>query len=209
MYIICPSHDKSSEPFEIYEVKDNGFESILINDFPDYEDLRRKILPDVFNVDEIKREELVNAFNNFLQYKKGFPENVIARDRLIDVDKPSPDIALIDPESSNVLALVEFSTTSQSLDSLKKIAQEYFSITPSPNNPQFYFVELAEMNSPEQFKIFLLSSEDEVEPISMADFPTYNQMLFANPLDDSGRRLYRSLVELVLKQAYLGVKSWF
>jgi hypothetical protein len=38
-YIVCPSLDKSSEPFEIYEIIDNGYESLLsINDFPAYEE---------------------------------------------------------------------------------------------------------------------------------------------------------------------------
>ncbi len=42
--IVCPSLDKSSEPFEIYKIIDNGYESLLsINDFPAYEDLRRKV----------------------------------------------------------------------------------------------------------------------------------------------------------------------
>ena len=43
MYIVCPSLDKSSEPFEICKVSDNGYESILINDFPTYDDLIKKM----------------------------------------------------------------------------------------------------------------------------------------------------------------------
>ncbi|MGB2808542.1 MAG: P-loop NTPase fold protein [Sedimentisphaerales bacterium] len=129
-----------------------------------------------YSEDEIIRDELVKAFNYFLLHKKGFPENVISQDQIIDVDKPSADIALIDPESSRVLALVEFSTRSQSLDSLKELAQEYFSEISSSNNIKYYIVEMAGINSSEQFKIFLLSNEDGVKPISRADFPNFEEL---------------------------------
>jgi len=42
--IVCSSLGKSSEPFEIYEITDNGYESLFsMKDFPAYEDLRRKV----------------------------------------------------------------------------------------------------------------------------------------------------------------------
>lgn len=125
--------------------------------------------------DEIIRDELIKAFNVFLR-KKHFPEKVISQDQLFDLEKPSPDIALLDRESNDVLALVEFSTRSQSKDSLRKIAKEYLSEIPSADNLKYYIVEMGGMDFPEQFKIFLLSKEEGVKQISMADFPTYEEM---------------------------------
>ncbi len=158
---------------------------------------RKRInIPNVSDEDEVKREELINAFNYFLKDKKGFPENVIARDRIIDVEMPRPDIALIDPESNKVLALVEFSTMPQSLDRLKEIAKEYFPIVTSTNLIKIYFVEAAEMNSDEEFNIFEIEDDAAPSKISYEDFPTYNQLLFASPLSDPGRRIYKALIKL-------------
>jgi uncharacterized membrane protein YgcG len=44
MYIVFPTHEKTSKPFEIHEVKDSGFEMTLspINDFPTYDELKAK-----------------------------------------------------------------------------------------------------------------------------------------------------------------------
>ena len=145
--------------------------------------------------DEIIREELEKAFNVFL-HKKHFSEKVISQ--MIDIDKPSADIALIDSKGSRVMALVEFSTKSQSLDGLKKIGHEYFLGISSSDNIEYYIVEMGGMDFPEQFKIFLLSKEEGAKPISMANFPTYEKLINrskAKSGDDTQREITNDITK--------------
>jgi len=69
-YIVLPGPNNLPESFEIVKVEDDGFETILINDFPDYETLRRAIevneTPDTNENMAIFKSKLTDIGKNLL-----------------------------------------------------------------------------------------------------------------------------------------------
>ena len=200
-YIVCPSLDKSSEPFEICKVSDNGYESILINDFPKYEDLIRRleIKTEVSggkggddDFEKVFRENLIT----FLITEKKFPRESLNHGILAEA--PDLDLTVTHPDTDNFLAVFDFKSRHYGKPSLKvskSLTKTYKEGFVGKHNPFVYIVHLSE-ESNEEFVIFEVEDDGTSNEISYEGFPTYKQLLFASPLNAQGRRIYRKLIRL-------------
>ena len=195
-YIVCQSLDKSSEPFEICKVSDNGYESILINDFPTYEELRRKRgketeAPEgeeggnkkVFQDDL----DLRIAFEKYLVNEKGCtPENYSTEDYADEYA-----VTRILDNEQKVLALIAFclerSGADKAFEGIKE-HKERRGISGVPN-----YVIFANEDQKIPFAMLEYEDNETATEILKEDFPTYKQLLFASPLSDRGRRICRAL----------------
>lgn len=203
-YLICPTSDNSSEPFEILNVTDNDYETISKEDFPDYEDLRKEpVSVDASGGYEPPFGEgenrLVKAFMGFLENDKGYPSDSMQLEKRGMNPKSSAvmDMALIVPETENEAAVIEFVYSNDD----KILADAHFRINRyrrslNQSDIPAYILCPAERKSRYAFGIYEVFEEDPPFQIESDTFPTYNQMLFENLTSGKGRRLCRSLVEL-------------
>ncbi len=205
-YIVFPSQDKSSEPFEIIEVKNKGHETISISDFPDYEDLIIASSPDAPGGVFKSNEELRNAFEKFMVSEKEYSQESLSAVPSLGEDEYRPNcVTEVKEVDGKSLALITFRIfTKESNKALEDM--EVYGDAMNIYGAAKYLV-FADKIQNDIFSILEYEDDGEASRVLEEDFPTYNQLLFASPLSGAGRRLNRSLVELAKDKHGLSINA--
>jgi len=213
MYIVCAGHDDSSDHFEIYEIKGDGYETISMQAFPDYGDLvelakgraygEGKYGESVYGDNESANNEETSfasnfdlriAFEKYLVEEKGYePPNY-------STTQSGDELALtqlVDNENKLLAVLtccLEKSEVNESFDRLldNRIDQN--------TNDISYYVVCANRNDDRTFTISEYEENDEPDEIVKEEFPTYKQLLFLHPLSIAGKRACKELVRFAEKR---------
>ncbi len=123
----------------------------------------------------------------FLITEKGFPRESLNHGMLAE----APDLDLTvnhpDPDVDEFLATFSFNYENNPSFSLS------FTEDIGGADKTFYFIVSPSTESNEDFVIMEMEDDGHSNDVSYEDFPTYDQLLFAWPLSDSGRRTYRKL----------------
>ena len=216
-FIVCPSHEKSPHLFEIYEVKGNGYESILNLEFPSYQVLTKRFDEiDISRDASSKREDngsiepsendnqrpvkdppgLRDDFHIFLREEKGF---VYTSLHMNDSDIPGEGrrrCGLEIIENGNTYAVIEFGINAgdSSLRFPNEIFKSYMN-DKSYSEIRFFCVS-PDLSKNELFDILEYDSVSGQElKLFCSEFPNHNQLLFEFPLSREHRDLNRELIE--------------
>ncbi|MCK5564850.1 MAG: hypothetical protein KAJ07_06350 [Planctomycetes bacterium] len=217
MYIVCPSNDSSSmPPFEICEVKNNGYESILINDFPNYEKMLE--LSKTSNTSVANERELAEAFMEFLEEKGYKPKNFDIEDYYGASDGSDVSILKIKDEGETLAAIAfkinctssEYYVMQENID-INMGSGEVFNIK--------YGVIPGRPNSQGDFIIIEFGDDNDLTEMIPSKFPSYEMLKFLYGLDYKNRAFPKRLlieaeIDVGLKAivsgggSYINLKAW-
>ena len=147
---------------------------------------------------EFEDEDFRNVFRDnlitFLINEKKFPRESLNYEILAEA--PDLDLAVKHPGTDEFLAIFEFKHGSIEVSSknINNILNKHKKTIVGRYNIFVYIVHPSK-ESNENFSIYKVE-ENKITDVSYEKFPTYNQLLFASPLDAPGRRICRALIEL-------------
>ena len=212
-FLVCPSSGNSAEPFEILEVSGNGYESMLIQDFPTYKDLIEKFTKAGASggkgVDDINPvREYHQTLMLFLSEKKGYPEHsVIGEGSRQESGNYFSDIVLKDPESERELAVIETNVTKKGELYVRgkiKLVQKAVRL-----GVLLYVLTPEVLDSDDDFGILRLTEKGDLEEIYLEEFPTYKELKqkapdkkvtlfkFRGGVDIEGSQICDKIIDLV------------
>ncbi len=198
-YVVFPDQADLGEGFSIIQFHKHTKEMqwIFCDDFPDYEDLRRKVGTKtedsgIEGGHDDRGKPLIDNLIDFLINEKDFPRESLSRGRAQD---PYSDLTVIDPDTDIILAGFEVKSDGHDRDFRNPSEIQTNVQIPGfsgKDNPFRYRVSPSG-DSNKDFMIVEEVDDENSEIISHDDFPTFNQLLFTSPLSDKGRRIYREL----------------
>jgi len=214
LYVLVSEVLNSADEFGIKRLTEKGdLEDIELEDFPAFEDLRRKLEKKKEDFGgEGSDEDFKNVFRDnlisFLINEKKFPRESLNYGILAKA--PDMDLAVAHPDTDDSLAVFECKyghyrkPSPEVSESSESMAKTYKSGLVGIQNPFAYIVHPSE-ESNEDFVIFEVEDDGTSYEISHGDFPTYYQLLFASPLSDPGRRICWALTMLAKNKTSLDI----
>ncbi|MCK4827690.1 hypothetical protein KA005_68820, partial [bacterium] len=144
----------------------------------------------------------------FLINEKKFPRESLNHGIL--AEDPYIDLTVTYPDTDNILAIFNFFKPEINAISFRKPSEILAKVHKvgfvGEYNPFVYTVYPSE-ESNEVFVIYEVEDDGTSNEISYGDFPTYNQLLFASPLSDPGRRICWALTRLSKNKAGLYIDA--
>ncbi len=214
-FIVTPEISDSNHPFSIYEVDDGGDPKLIdIEQFLTLEDLIKKVDPETkaYGSENSDDQSLINTFResfiSFLINEKKFPRENLKEGVL--ANPPLMDLTVNYPDSNDILAIFNFSKPENDGISSREpsdiLAKVHKVGSVGKYNP-FVYTVYPSRQSNEDFWISELEDDSTSSEILSGDFPTYNQLLFASPLSNKGRRINSKLIKLAKDKHGFSVQS--
>jgi len=154
----------------------------------------RSILGHAYGGDDDYERVFEDNLVTFLMTEKKFPRESLNYG--IVAEAPDLDLAAAHPDTDDSLAVFDCKSGHHGKPSpevFENMAKAYKSGRVGIRNPFAYVVHRSE-ESNEDFVIFEVEDDGTSHEISYAEFPTYDQLLFASPLSNRGRRICWTLM---------------
>ncbi|MCK4752700.1 MAG: hypothetical protein KAS75_04575 [Planctomycetes bacterium] len=216
-YLVTPSTGKSNYSFAIYKYSDKGLVRMQPNDFPAYENTYGDGSKDEF--EGAYKGTLIGAFVRFLQEQKGYPERSVL---ISEVDEKDPEIirgyiTLVDPnnlyDADNEVRMLASIILSRAMTTKEssRLMQSSKDSTLEGKQARIkrYHVMPVDDDLSGNFNILVLKQKGGLEPITMEDFPTYDELISGDKkeLDVEDKRLNEGLNNVPELPAFFKTKG--